>query len=179
MTSLIGGERVSKSHAKVEAYGILDELNSFVGMLRAEISRSAQPQNFSSFQVDLHRLQNRLFDLGSVLAKTKIFLEEKPITILNHETMLLEKAIDSMNESLPTLKSFILPGDNPISAVAHVVRPVCRRLERQLCILHREENIPSSILAFVNRLSDYFFVFSRFASKELGTSEILWDIPLN
>ena len=165
-TSLFGGKRIPKNHIRIESYGTVDELNSHVGLLRDQIS-------ISDVRALLLEIQHTLFVLGSHLAATpgkelKLpSFEEKQIEIL-------EKAIDDMDEKLPPLKTFILPGGHPIVSQAHICRCVCRRAERNAIHLHLEEPIHPDIIRYLNRLSDYFFTLARYLSLQMNAEEIPW-----
>jgi len=152
-TSLIGGERVPKSHLRIECYGTLDELNAFIGRLKilckAEI---------------LGNIQKTLFDIGAIIATPSGKEWSNMPTINEIHIKELEDEIDKMNSGLEPLKNFTIPGKNEINAEAHICRTVCRRAERILC--HAKENgidISDSVMIYINRLSDYFFVLSRYA----------------
>lgn len=168
-TSLIGGTKVSKSHLRIEAYGTVDELNSYIGLCKDLLEGIGQTTM-------LQEIQDRLFTIGSSLAcdpekepKMKIpDLKEEDIT-------LLEKEIDSMNESLPVMKFFILPGGHPTVSHLHIARCVCRRAERACVRLQEEgEEVEQIVIRYINRLSDYLFVVARFAGKQLQVEEIAW-----
>lgn len=166
-TSLLGGARVSKAHIRIEAYGTVDELNSHIGLLRD------QPVN--ELRKDfLKNIQDRLFTIGAELAsepgKDKIM---KP-DLLEKDITGLEEAMDSMENLLPELKSFILPGGHPSVSVAHIARCVCRRTERICILLHKKEPIHELIIPFLNRLSDYLFVLGRKMGNELEAEEVKW-----
>lgn len=154
-TALIGGERVSKSHLRLECYGTLDELNAFTGKLKA-----LHPAK------ELGEIQNRLFDLGTMLATPPGKEWENMPSINQTHINGLERAIDSMNAELEPLKTFVIPGSNLMNAEAHICRTVCRRAERILCSA-KENGIAISdfAMAYINRLSDYFFVLSRYMAK--------------
>jgi len=168
-TSLIGGTKVSKSHRRIEVYGTVDELNSFIGL-------SSDYLNPYSIENVLSEIQDRLFTIGSALAcdpdkETKLKIPDL------HETdvTLLENEMDKMNEVLPPMKSFILPGGHLAVSTIHVTRCVCRRAER-LCVglEKKEEEVDPLIIKYLNRLSDYLFVLARFAAFKLGAEEIPW-----
>jgi cob(I)alamin adenosyltransferase len=166
-TSLANGQRVIKSHDLVEMYGTSDELNSAIGL-----AISFFPKDLSSEEI--LRIQNLLFELGSELAGfRKENLEES--IILETDVEMLEKSIDFMQEKLPVLKSFILPGGSPASSFLHLARTICRRLER-LMVKHKNSGgeIFDNSLKFVNRLSDYLFVLARYVNNIEGRSDILW-----
>ena len=165
-TSLIGGTKVLKSDPRIEAYGTVDELNSYIGLCRDLVT---DPNSRSCLQ----EIQDRLFTIGSSLAcdpekepKLKIpDLGEKDLSYL-------ENQIDNMNDSLPEMKSFILPGGHPTVSHIHIARCVCRRAER--CCVRLEKDTESIIIKYLNRLSDYLFVLARFIAQQLNTAEIPW-----
>lgn len=168
-TSLIGGTRVEKYNIRLEAYGTIDELNSHVGLLSAYMSNE-EDKNF------LLKIQNKLFDVGSHLAtdQSKVNLHKTSV-ILESEIEEVELYIDKMDNELQPLKKFVLPGGSISSAQAHVCRTVCRRSERRILELADVVQISPELLAYVNRLSDFFFILSRKLNKDEGKSEILWD----
>lgn len=165
-TSLFGGKRLPKSHIRIEAYGTVDELNSWVGLLR-DVSDSAAVKSL------LKEIQDRLFTLGSNLASDP---DKEMITpdIFESDIAHLEKAIDAMNESLPPLKNFILPGGHTSVSFCHIARCVCRRAERQVVNLALHEPVEELIIRYLNRLSDYLFVLSRKLAKDLNAEEVVW-----
>jgi cob(I)alamin adenosyltransferase len=167
-TSLIGGTRVPKHHLRIESYGTVDELNSYVGMVR---DLNAADDNI--YQV-LGEVQDRLFTIGSLLAadpgKSKMKLPE----LHQDDIALLESEIDQMNDSLPELTSFILPGGHVDASWCHLARCVCRRSERLVCHLSESEPVEPLVVAYLNRLSDYLFVLSRVILKNRGGAEINW-----
>jgi cob(I)alamin adenosyltransferase len=166
-TSLIGGTRVPKYDERIEAYGTVDELNAFTGLLRDQ-------------EIDDHsktillEIQNRLFDLESVLAHDRSKKVSGLPKIMEKDIEHLEQEIDKMNETLPPLTAFILPGGHPTISLCHVCRTVCRRAER--LVLKAAENHPSDEtgIKYLNRLSDYFFVLGRKFAKDLHIDETLW-----
>ncbi len=175
-TSLFGGGRVKKSHPRVAAYGEVDELNSFVGALLASldgIPAARDEAGLMKIRSFLHKLQNRLFDLGAELATgDERFLEKLPRRITAADTEQLESAIDSMQASLQPLKNFILPGGSASAAQAHICRSVARRAERAM--LETGET-PPQLIAFINRASDYFFVLARYLNHLAGIAEAEWE----
>lgn len=165
-TSLIGGVRVAKNHSRIDAYGTIDELNSFIGLVRDYTRDTAQNDL-------LYKIQNTLFVIGSNLASVPEAKMEIP-NLQDQEITELETAIDNMEEHLEPLKNFILPGGHPAVSHAHVARCVCRRAER-LCVSVSElEDIDASIIPYLNRLSDYLFVLGRFLAKEREVAEVIW-----
>lgn len=182
-TSLIGGERVPKSDLRLEAYGTSDELNSQIGLIRTLCFELSDP-NLSEFREqslkDWSKIQNALFDIGSFLAVGEGGAVPIQKDEMDKQVEYLEERMDLMNENLPVLKSFTLPGGCMINAHAHVARTVCRRLERVCYRLHQEtQSVEDCVMKYVNRLSDYLFVFSRFSSAQLGADEFLWERPLS
>ncbi len=165
-TGLFGGKRLPKSHIRIESYGTVDELNSYIGMLRDLAPKEDQKSL-------LKEIQDRLFTIGSNLASDP---EKNMITPDIHETdiVLLEKAIDEMNELLPPLKNFILPGGHTTVSFCHIARTVCRRAERMVVALNHNEPVEEIVIRYLNRLSDYLFVLSRKFSQDLNAEEIAW-----
>jgi cob(I)alamin adenosyltransferase len=169
MTSLIGGTKVPKSHLRIESYGTIDELNSHIGYANDLI----QHEKSNSI---LREIQDRLFTIGSSLACDPDKEPGLKIPDLNEADIIhLEAQIDAMNELLPTMKSFILPGGHPAVSSLHICRCVCRRAER-ICVFLQEEGIfiDPLVIKYLNRLSDYLFVLSRFIAQELKVEEIPW-----
>lgn len=169
-TSLVGGERVPKYHVRLECYGTLDELNSFVGLL---LSANLLDEDV----VTLTWIQHKLFSLGSYLAtdnkKTDFVL---PSRIGQEEVERLEKEIDKLDSSMPRMVGFVLPSGIREAALAHVCRTVCRRAERQVYRLINEGGeVEEDVLKYINRLSDYFFVLARKESLRINGEEIIWD----
>ena len=168
-TSLATGKRVSKSDLRLEAYGTADELNSYVGLLRSEVAGcgAAWAQNVDK---QLGWLQNRLFDLGAVLAGSDMVFAAENVSKV-------EGWIDEMQSELEELRAFILPGGSREVSLCHVCRCVCRRLERSMVVWHEEtgETVAESVWEFVNRLSDYCFVLARFVAKNLEIEVCLWE----
>lgn len=168
-TSLIGGTRVPKFHSRIEAYGSVDELNSFVGLIR--------DHNHTDDKINaiLLEIQDRLFTLESHLAEDpQGVLTRKLPQLFHDDVQLLENEIDRMNEELPDLESFILPGGHPLVSYCHLARTVCRRAER-VCIKVAEQfEVPALDLQYLNRLSDYFFVLARYFGKLTKSIETPW-----
>ena len=176
-TDLVGGERIRKDSARIAAYGTVDELNAAVGVARAEneaqlATDGAHADTRRALDDILRRMQNQLFDLGGELAT------RGAARLSEAEVKELEAVIDRCNESLEPLKSFVLPGGGRVSALLHVARTVCRRAEREVVRLMREEETSEWPLAYLNRLSDLLFVLSRWIGHELGETEYLWERPL-
>ena len=166
-TALFGGTRLPKHHIRIEAYGTVDELNSFIGLVRDHLTNEL-------LRKELKGIQEILFTIGSHLAadpaKENLWLP----AIKASEVEFLEQGIDRMQASLPPLKNFILPGGHPVVSHCHVVRCVCRRAERNVVALGEIEAVLPILSQYLNRLSDYFFVLARFIGKELGTEEVVW-----
>jgi cob(I)alamin adenosyltransferase len=168
-TSLIGGTKVSKSHIRIETYGTVDELNSYIGLLNDLITDAHSKQT-------LKEIQDRLFTVGSSLACDP---DKEPLmkipNLKEEDITALEKEIDNMNEVLPAMKNFILPGGHVAVSTAHVVRCVCRRAER-LCVNMQEQEIfvEPLVIKYLNRLSDYLFVLARYIAHINNVEEIAW-----
>jgi cob(I)alamin adenosyltransferase len=175
LTHLVDCTQVPKFHSRVAAYGDLDELNSFIGVLRCQLD--SVPALGSSSSV-LFRVQNHLFNIGSLLAcEDPEWISKLPALEISHIEW-LEKQIDLYNHPLPPLKEFILPGGQSAAASAHVARTVCRRAERKVAALAREEKshpIYKDCLIYLNRLSDFFFTLARWIHLKTGTPEVKWD----
>ena len=175
-TSLVGGERLPKDAPRIEAYGTVDELNAYIGIARqtAEDLLRAHPA-LSELDTILKRVQHELFNVGSILATLPKDVHPRQPRVTQAEITQLEKEIDRMNEGLPELRSFVLPGGCRLNAELHVCRTVCRRAERHCVSLARGEELDPDIVRYLNRLSDALFVWSRWASHTLGVPEILWE----
>ncbi len=181
-TDLVGNVRIAKDAQKLESYGCIDELNSLVGTVRSLWSTKLEildPKIEKELDTFLRHVQNELFDIGSLLATpagvdyaTKPVLQAEQITAL-------EKHMDIWQENLPALRSFTLPGGSMGNALLHQCRTVCRRAEREILRLAREEEVNPLIVKYVNRLSDVFFVLSRYAAKQVGAAEYLWEHGLS
>lgn len=167
-TSLLGGKRVSKDHARIEAYGTIDELNSHIGMLR-DLSGMHQRDL-------LIGIQEKLFSLGSRLASASDQEADrfKVPHVEEADIATLEKAMDAMDEVLPEMRNFILPGGHPAVSQAHICRTVCRRAERLVVSIAGHEQLPESVVRYLNRLSDLLFVLARWLGHTLGAEEIPW-----
>jgi cob(I)alamin adenosyltransferase len=171
-TSLVGGQRVSKDAARIESYGTVDELNAFLGV--ATVS-CGEDRRLAQLGAILQRVQHELFNLGSILATQPADVHPQQPRVTSFEITQLEHEIDAMNSDLPPLRSFVLPGGSRLSAELHVTRTVCRRAERLLVALAREESIPPETIRYLNRLSDAMFVWSRWVNHALGVPEVLWE----
>lgn len=167
-TALLGGTRVPKSDIRIEAYGTVDELNSYVGLLR--------DQKVNSDRKDLLKIiQDRLFTVGAELATAPGKDNVKKPDLLDSDIALLESEMDQMDKELPALTSFILPGGHPSVSFAHLARCVCRRAERIVVALNNEESVDPIIVRYLNRLSDFFFVLGRKMAQELDAEEVKWE----
>ncbi len=166
-TGLIGGHRVPKDHPRVEAYGAVDELNAHLGTVRAQMDE---------VQLDalLSRIQHRLFDLGAELA-TPGGVTKGLSAINDTDVADLERAIDMHQATLTPLREFILPGGAPVASTLHVARTVCRRAERRLVALARDEPVRGELLRYLNRLSDLLFVLARVANQRAGRADVTWQ----
>jgi len=175
-TALVGGRRVPKDSARIAAYGTIDELNASLGLARVfNEERLAEGEGHQWLDGVLRRLQNELFDLGSELATPEDAVYEGMFRFSDQEVKALERLMDQCQKELEPLKSFILPGGGRISGFLHQCRTICRRAELEILALSREEPLNPCILKYVNRLSDLFFVLSRWVGKRLGESEYLWE----
>jgi cob(I)alamin adenosyltransferase len=169
-TSLAGGQRIPKDARRIECYGTVDELNAFTGMACV----SAQ-EALPSLATILKRVQHELFNLGSILATRPENVHPRQPRVTVAEVQQLELEIDEMNAHLPALRSFVLPGGSRLNTELHACRTICRRAERLAVALAREEEIPPETVQYLNRLSDAFFVWSRWANQQLGVPEVLWE----
>ncbi len=168
MTSLIGGKRVPKNSARLESYGTIDELNSYLGMIRAFPLEE-------KVQDELVEIQSRLFDVGGNLATDPEAEHVKvALGVSATDIELLEKGIDRMDAEIPPMKCFVLPGGNQCISFCHIARTVCRRAERRILDLAAEAEVDGLVLKYVNRLSDYLFVLSRKVAHDMGIEEKPW-----
>lgn len=173
-TALFGGTRVPKSHLRIDAYGTVDELNSYIGLIKDTYANESVKQL-------LHRIQDRLFTVGAILAT-----DPEKATLKNGKERLaiprikqadieqLETEIDQMNEHLPPMTHFILPGGHPTVSYCHITRCVCRRAERLATALYNSSPFDEEVLSYLNRLSDYLFVLARQISKDVSAEEVKW-----
>jgi len=166
-TSLIGGTRLPKHHIRIEAYGTVDELNSHLGLLRDVISETTAHELLIS-------IQDRLFTIGSHLAADPKKNKMKLPPIFEEDVVALEKAIDAMDGQVPEMKSFVLPGGHVHVSYCHIARCVCRRAERAVLRLAENEPVEDIHAKYLNRLSDYLFMLSRWLTVNLNASEIPW-----
>ena len=166
-TSLIGGVRVPKYHLRIESYGTVDELNSYIGLVKDSIDDEHT-------RTVLYEIQDRLFTVGSVLASDPEKSKMKIPDLHDEDVTLLEAEMDAMDGNLPELKSFVLPGGNVAASYCHVARCVCRRAERLVVHLQTETEVPQIVPTYLNRLSDYLFMLSRKIVHDSGAQEIAW-----
>jgi cob(I)alamin adenosyltransferase len=174
-TRLVGGQKVPKDSARIETYGTVDELSSCLGLARAALATAPVPAGAAALSAVIKRIQNELFNLGSDLATLpedrhpqQPLIEARHVTALEHE-------IDAWNESIPPLRSFVLPGGGWVASTLHLARTVCRRAERLVVSLRATESVGEQVLPYLNRLSDALFVMSRHASRLYAEPEPLWE----
>jgi cob(I)alamin adenosyltransferase len=165
-TSLVGGTRISKGHEKIEAYGSVDELNCWIGVLLDQEAVKPSRELLIS-------IQENLFTIGSNLALEADSTIDLP-KIDDSDISILEKQMDDWNETLPEMRNFVLPGGHPAVSYCHMCRVVCRRAERQVIRLNDNEEVDGLIIRYLNRLSDLFFVFARKMTSDTGSEEIPW-----
>jgi len=168
-TSLIGGSRVPKYHRRIETYGTLDELNSFVGYLRDQL----EDEHICTILLEI---QDRLFTAESILATDpSVAITQKLPQLYEVDVLLLEQEMDEMNKSIPELRAFILPGGHPLISLCHICRTICRRAERLTIKLDSEEKLTDEIvIRYLNRLSDYFFVLARKLAHDRKIPDLVW-----
>jgi cob(I)alamin adenosyltransferase len=166
-TGLIGGTRVSKGNQRIECYGIIDELNSWIGVVRDGLIDS-------EYQRQLIEVQDRLFTIGSSLACDPDKSSMKIPDLRDEDIVLLEKWMDQMDEKLEPMRSFILPGGNQTASFCHVARCVCRNAERNAVVLNETEFVAELVLKYLNRLSDYLFVLARKIAHDNGAADHPW-----
>lgn len=172
-TSLVSGNRVPKTHPRIEAYGTLDELNSHIGLLSAQ---DLPEPELTRPMLDF--VQHKLFDIGAYLATDPESMPEGmtvPATATAADVERLENMIDTIDSRLPQLRRFVLPGGTIASATAHVARTVCRRAERRMLTLAADTETDAHTMRFVNRLSDFLFALARFCNVAAGHREIFWE----
>jgi cob(I)alamin adenosyltransferase len=166
-TSLIGGKRVEKHNQRIEAYGTIDELISFTGLVRDSID------NESIISI-LVKIQDNLMTCASILASDCDDCKLRIPELKDEAILFLEKEIDEMDKKLPPLKSFILPGGHLTVSYCHVARSICRRTEREVIRVTENHHVPANVIKYINRLSDYFFILARFLSIKFNAVEIPW-----
>jgi cob(I)alamin adenosyltransferase len=170
-TLLATGQRVSKSHVRIEAYGSVDELNAVVGLLNDDLDESI----FSEIKSSLLKIQNELFDVGGELSVPVDVLDTSKQQVIQQEAIArLEREMDEFNLKLPPLENFVLPGGHRANSLAHLCRTVCRRSERAVVRMSEQEAVRDEVRIYLNRLSDWFFVLSREISRRLNVGEVLW-----
>lgn len=167
-TSLVGGTRVHKSHVRLDVYGTVDELSSYIGWLKCEV-KDDDNQEFLSY------LQHKMFTIGSYFATETEKMDPKPPSVIHQSDIeKIEKEIDRIDHQLPKIKQFILPGGNETSSRAHICRTIARKVERYAYKLDEQFPVDEGVLVFINRLSDYLFVLARFESVSTN-DEIFWE----
>ncbi|MDE5552369.1 MAG: cob(I)yrinic acid a,c-diamide adenosyltransferase [Muribaculaceae bacterium] len=168
-TSLVGGERVAKDCARLEAYGTIDEFSAFLGVL------AACPECEGELRDMFNNIQNRLFDIGGYLAsRPGAGTGLPPVRCLDDSCVELERAIDRYDSMTPKVNAFVLPGGCMAAAHAHVARTVCRRAERRIIALSQIEDVDREVVRYFNRLSDLLFIISRYLNLKCGVNEIIW-----
>ncbi len=170
-TALIGGERVPKSSPRIECYGTVDELNAVLGLVRTALADSAAGERLLPV---LDQIQNQLFNLGAQLATPDAEYRAKMPAIAERHISALESLIDELNDDLPALTSFVLPGGGWVSSYLHLARTVCRRAERLVVGVAQDEDVEAKSITYLNRLSDALFVMGRWAAAQDGHAEPLW-----
>lgn len=167
-TSLIGGKRVLKNSDKLNAYGTIDELNSFLGLLRAKTTDE-------NIKTEILDIQNTLFNVGAHLALNENVEKIPEFAQINDEKIKkIEDLIDFFQENLPKITNFIIYGENELSAICHVCRAICRRAERETITVNQQYNIDENVITYINRLSDFLFVLARIYTKNEEKSDFLW-----
>ncbi len=166
-TSLFGGKRVSKADLRIDSYGTVDELNSWIGVVRDQEINTIRKKS-------LLEIQDRLFTIGSILATEPGNIKVKIPALAEEDITFLEKEIDDMDAALPPMRSFVLPGGHPSISFGHVSRTVCRRAERLIIRLSDSEPVNPMVIKYLNRLSDYLFVLTRKMAMDLGIEESPW-----
>lgn len=173
LTSLVGGERVAKNSARLEAYGTIDELSSAIGLVEAD------PQIAEELRGQLRAVQNMMFNIGSYLATAPAPGTEPRCAQITPEKMaVMEGWIDALDEQTPKMNSFVLPGGSTTAALFHMARTICRRAERRILDLSEESYVDPAVIQYVNRLSDYLFIAARYSNFILGTSDVAWQKDL-
>lgn len=170
-TGLVGGKRIKKDALRVQAYGDIDELNSWLGLVRT----GAEQSKCAALSAQLAQIQNELFDLGSELATPAGETYPGMVTMQNDQVTRLENWIDQAVSGVPELTSFVLPGGTELNGQLHIARTVCRRAERSIITLASNEKVSEAVLAYVNRLSDLLFALARTEAHAAGAQEFLWQ----
>lgn len=179
MTRLVGGQAVRKDHVRIASYGTIDELNAILGVVRYFNGQSAAAEEPRA-RIDgmLHRIQNDLFNVGSDLATRPADRWEGMFRVGGADVKRLEDWIDELNDDVGPLREFILPGGGAVGSFLHQGRTVCRRAEREIvALMTEEEDVGDGPMTYINRLSDYLFVLGRWAAKQLGEPEYMWERP--
>lgn len=174
-TRLAGGQPVWKDAVRVEAYGTVDELSAVIGLARALVLHEGKGAELAHVEPELRWVQNKLFDLGGLLATTPGQSFPNMPSIETADVVRLERSIDGWQQDLQPLKEFILPGGGTIASTLHLARTVCRRAERRCVSLMRKEQLDQTNIIFLNRLSDALFVLARWVAHSLGEAEVLWE----
>ena len=174
-TRLAGGQPVWKDALRVEAYGTVDELSAVLGVVRAQLLNEQKGARLAQVEQELRWVQNKLFDLGGLLATKPGQSFPNMPSIENADVARLERLIDGWQKDLQPLKEFILPGGGITASMVHFSRTVCRRAERRCVSLMRKEQVDPTSIVFLNRLSDALFVLARWVAHSLGESEVLWE----
>lgn len=178
-TALVGGQKVPKSALRIDAYGVVDELNAFVGAaattVRETLRTAEDADELQRMLTAFERIQHQLFNLGSILATLPEDVHPKQPRVRDEDAEWLESEMDHCNAHLEPLRSFVLPGPVRLNTDLHVCRTVARRAERVVCALADETDVDQATLVYLNRLSDAFFVWSRYATVLLGVGETLWE----
>lgn len=172
-TALVGGQRVPKDALRIEAYGTVDELNSWIGLCRAAAMDGKPPM--ADLDASLLRVQHQLFNLGSCLATMPADIGPRQPRTTPEDIAWLESEMDAVTPALPALASFVLPGGSRLNALLHLARTVCRRAERVAVSLEKREGGCAAEVRYLNRLSDALFVWSRWAAHKQGQPEVLWQ----
>ena len=177
VTSLVGGQRIAKDSVRIESYGTVDELNAVIGLVRVANRDTPGGAAEERDRLDriLFRIQNELFNLGSDLATLPADRHPKQPVIEHRHVVFLEETMDELTADLPELTSFVLPGGGPVGAFLHQARTVCRRAERIVTTLARQEAVGGQCTAYLNRLSDLLFVLCRWSARVRGEPEVLWE----
>jgi len=171
-TGLVGGDRAPKDTLRIEAYGTVDELNAAIGLVLSALARSPGRQKLEPI---LKRVQNELFNLGAELATPDEARRARSPAVAERHVRKLEEELDELNDTLPELRSFVLPGGGEVSSFLHLARTICRRAERRVVTLRRSEPVGDFAVTYLNRLSDALFVFGRWAAVQDGAPEALWE----
>ena len=175
-TRLVGGQKLSKDHIRIEAYGEVDELNAIIGGCKYEVdSKIGKYNQLQGISDILYRVQHELFNVGTTLATLPEDLNDKLPCIVSSDIERLENEMDEFNKDLPTLHSFVLPGGSSINIWLHKARTICRKAERRCVKLSKTSNLESNIIRYLNRLSDALFVWSRWVNHIQGYDENVWD----